>query len=48
MANTKRRFFKSWETHLDKDGNIKAQYSTEKYKDALTHNDDEIMSDEEE
>ena len=48
MVNTKRYFFKSWEPHLDKDGNIKSEFSTDKYKDALTHNDDEIMSDEEE
>ena len=48
MANTKRRFFKSWDTHLDKDGNIKSQFKTEKYKDSLTHKDDELVSDEEE
>ena len=48
MVNTKRYFFKSWEPHLDKDGNIKSEFSTDNYKDALSHNDDELMSDEEE
>ena len=48
MVNTKRYFFKSWEPHLNKDGSIKSEFSTDKYEDALTHNDDEIMSDEEE
>ena len=48
LASNYRLFHKAWEPHLDKDGNIKSEFSTDKYKDALTHNDDEIMSDEEE
>ena len=34
MVNTKRYFFKSWEPHLDKDGYIKSDFSTDNYKDA--------------
>ena len=48
LASNYRLFHKAWEPHLDKDGHIKSEFSTDKYKDALTHNDDEIMSDEEE
>ena len=48
LASNYRLFHKAWEPHLDKDGHIKSEFSTDNYKDALTHNDDEIMSDEEE
>ena len=48
MASNHRLFNKAWEPHLDKDGNIKSDFSTDNYKDALSHNDDELMSDEEE
>ena len=48
LASNYRLFHKAWEPHLDKDGYIKSDFSTDNYKDALSHNDDELISDEEE
>ena len=47
LVNSYRQLHKGFEPYLDDSGNIKSEFSTDKYKDALTHND-EIMSDEEE
>ena len=48
LVNSYRQLHKGFEPYLDDDGNIKSEFSTEKYKDALTHNNDEIMSNEDE
>ena len=48
LVNSYRQLHKGFEPYLDDSGNIKSEFSTEKYKDALTHNNDEIMSNEDE
>ena len=48
LVNSYRQLHKGFEPYLDDDGNIKSEFTTDKYKDSLTHNDDELMSDEEE
>ena len=48
LVNSYRQLHKGFKPHLDDSGNIKSQFKTEKYKDSLTHKDDELVSDEEE
>jgi hypothetical protein len=48
LVNSYRQLHKGFEPYLDDSGNIKSEFTTEKYKDSLTHNDDELVSDEEE
>ena len=48
LVNSYRQLNKGFQPYLDDDGNIKSQFKTEKYKDSLTHKDDEFVSDEEE
>ena len=48
LVNSYRQLHKGFEPYLDDDGNIKSEFTTDKYKDSLTHNDDELVSDEEE
>ena len=48
LVNSYRKLHKGFKPHLDDSGNIKSQFKTEKYKDSLTHKDDELVSDEEE
>ena len=48
LVNSYRQLNKGFQPYLDNDGNIKSQFKTEKYKDSLTHEDDELVSDEEE
>ena len=48
LVDSYRQLYKGFEPYLDDSGNIKSEFSTEKYKDALTHNNDEIMSNEDE
>ena len=48
LASNHRLFYKAWKPHLDDDGDIKSEFSTERYEDSLKHQDDELMSDEEE
>ena len=48
LVNSYRKLHKGFEPYLDDSGNIKSEFTTDKYKDSLTHNDDELVSDEEE
>ena len=48
LVNSYRKLHKGFVPHLDDSGNIKSQFKTEKYKDSLTHKEDELVSDEEE
>ncbi len=48
LVNSYRQLHKGFEPYLDDSGNIKSEFTTEKYKDSLTHNDDDLISDEEE
>ena len=48
LVNSYRQLHKGFEPYLDDSGNIKIEFTTDKYKDSLTHNDDELVSDEEE
>ena len=48
LVNSYRQLHKGFEPYLDDSGNIKSEFTTDKYKDSLTHNDDELVSDEEE
>ena len=48
LVNSYRQLHKGFEPYLDDSGNIKSEFTTDKYKDSLTHNDDDLISDEEE
>ena len=48
LVNSYRQLHKGFEPYLDDSGNIKSEFSTERYEDSLTHNDDDLISDEEE
>ena len=48
LVNSYRKLHKGFEPYLDDSGNIKSEFTTDKYKDSLTHNDDELVSDKEE
>ena len=48
LVNSYRQLHKGFEPHLDDSGNIKSEFTTDKYKDSLRHNDDELVSDKEE
>jgi hypothetical protein len=48
LVNSYRQLHKGFEPYLDDSGNIKSEFTTDKYKDSLTHNDDDLVSDEEE
>ena len=47
-VNSYRLLHKGFKPYLDEDGNIKSEFSTEKYNDRLRHDEDELISDEEE
>jgi len=47
LVNSYRLLHKGFEPYLDDSGNIKSEFSTERYEDSLKHQDDELMSDEE-
>ena len=48
LVNSYRQLHKGFEPYLDDSGNIKSEFTTDKYKDSLTHNDDDLISDKEE
>ena len=48
LVNSYRQLHKGFKPYLDEDGNIKSEFSTEKYNDSLRHDEDELISDEEE
>ena len=48
LVDSYRQLHKGFEPYLDDSGNIKSEFTTDKYKDILTHNDDDLISDEEE
>ena len=48
LVNSYRQLHKGFEPYLDDSGNIKSEFTSDKYKDSLTHNDDDLISDEEE
>ena len=47
LVNSYRQLNKGFQPYLDDDGNIKSEFSTERYEDSLKHQDDELMGDEE-